>query len=81
MNNPNISFSIWDRAILTAMIRRLPKKQRRAVYLRFWFDMTIQQIARKMRLSWSESHQLIEEGVSRLKDLCLRHPTFSKSNE
>lgn len=53
--------------LLKEALEMLSPKQRLVVYLRFWDNMTIQEIARYIGHSWDSTDQLIEDAVNHLR--------------
>jgi DNA-directed RNA polymerase specialized sigma24 family protein len=73
------NFSELDKKIAVAMVRKLPQKERRAIILRFWDELRVDEIATRMRMSWQETNLLIESGLTKLKGQCVESPCFSKA--
>ena len=72
-------FSEVDKEILLGALGRIPKGQRRAIFLRFWVHYEIKRIAGNMKITWSETNQLIESGKVELKKILLADLCFSRS--
>ena len=51
------------------LISRLPDRQRRAVWLRFWRDAKLEDIGKEMGISKERARQLILHGVTRLREM------------
>jgi DNA-directed RNA polymerase specialized sigma24 family protein len=49
----------------------LSPKQRKAIYLRFWDNRTVFNIAQIIGVSWVEADKIINEGLSQLRSLSL----------
>ena len=45
----------------------LSHKQRSVIYMRFWDNMTINEISRHVGLSWKSTDQLIDSAVNHLR--------------
>jgi len=74
-------FTEIDYGIVRALLRKLPAKQRYAITLKFWNEYSIDEIAKTLRISWHEANEIIEDGLSRLKDACMLQPAFSKNKK
>ena len=51
------------------LINRLPDRQRRAVWLRFWRDKKLEDIGKEMGISKERARQLILHGITRLREM------------
>jgi len=51
------------------LISRLPDRQRRAVWLRFWRDAKLEDIGKEMGISKERARQLILHGITRLREM------------
>ena len=51
------------------LISRLPDRQRRAVWLRFWRDAKLEDIGKDLGISKERARQLILHGVTRLREM------------
>ena len=51
------------------LISRLPDRQRRAVWLRFWRDKKLEDIGKEMGISKERARQLIMHGITRLREM------------
>ena len=63
---PN-AFSDENYELLSEALDFLTPKQRLIVYLRFWDNMTIQEIARYIGQSWDSTDSMIEAAVNHLR--------------
>lgn len=54
--------------LLRMLLPTLSQQARIAIQLRFWENMTIQEIAGLLELSWEQADRLIEESVQQLRD-------------
>ncbi len=54
--------------LLRLLLPTLSQQARIAIQLRFWDNMTIQEIAGLLELSWEQADRLIEESVQQLRD-------------
>lgn len=63
-----------NRALFVA-VTELSSVAQRAIYLRFWENYEIEEIAKELNISWDQADKLIE---NTLKDLKAR---FSKNND
>ncbi len=45
----------------------LSQTQRRVIYLRFWYNMSINEISRKIGLSWDSTDRMIDEAINHLR--------------
>jgi RNA polymerase sigma-70 factor (sigma-E family) len=55
-----------DRRMVLAALRRLPRRQREALTLRYYFDLSDQEIAETMRISASTARSTIARGLKAL---------------
>lgn len=53
---------------LKVLLPKLPRKARIAIQLRFWENMTIEEISNFLRLSWDQADQLIENSIKALRE-------------
>ena len=70
-------FSNVDQAIIRSSLRKLPCKYRKAIILRFWYEYSIFEVAKFLRINWIEADFIIEEALIELKISCLSQPSFS----
>jgi len=66
-------FSKIQSASFGRAIRELSGLQQRVVYLRFWCDFSIEEIARECRCGVNFIEQILDTAVSRIKRTILRH--------
>lgn len=62
-------FTEMDYIILRNSLAQLSKTERKVIYLRFWENMTIQEIAKMHRMSWERVDNLIDETLLKLRVL------------
>ena len=74
-----VKFSIEDQIIARLLSRNLPPKQRKAIVLRFWYDYSIFEIAKSLRMSWEEADRTLKNALAKLKKDCMEQPRFSKA--
>ncbi|MBE1593369.1 sigma-70 family RNA polymerase sigma factor [Nonomuraea angiospora] len=55
-----------DRRMVLAALRRLPRRQREALTLRYYFDLSDQEVAETMRISASTARSTIARGIKAL---------------
>lgn len=53
---------------LLKSLQALTEKERSAIFLRFWVPCSIQEIARNMRMSWSQADLLLESTLKKLRE-------------
>lgn len=62
----------WTSAVNSPALQKslssLSLDAQRALYLRFWESMTIEEIARDMRKTWDETDFMIRESLKALKE-------------
>lgn len=58
-----------DAILLEQAISKLEKDERQIIYLKYYIDMTVREIASEMRISKSSAQRLIERAESKLKNL------------
>lgn len=73
------SFSKMDHQLVRAALRELSNGHRRAVYLRFWENQSIEDIAQTLGRSWNEVDDLLEEAFEKIRETCEEHQGFSRS--
>ena len=54
--------------VLRILLPMLSQQERIAIQLRFWENMTIQEIAGLLELSWEQADRLIEDSVQQLRN-------------
>jgi len=66
---------LWTSALESKELKRalsnLPPKTQRLIYLRFWENMTIEEIAIEMRLTWDEADRAITVALANLRESML----------
>ena len=60
-------FSTIDSKILQAGLDKLSRRQREAIYLHFWCDLPVEQVARKLRVGINVAGMILAVSVKRLK--------------
>ncbi len=63
-----IAYTNFEKAQLHECLKELNEKQQQALHLRFWENFSIEEIAKEMRVSWYFANELIENGISSLKE-------------
>lgn len=58
--------------LLKEALAYLSPKQRLIVYMRFWDNLTIQEIARYLGHSWSRTDMMIDEAINHLRVRIIR---------
>ena len=53
---------------LRMLLPTLSQQARIAIQLRFWENMTIQEIAGLLEVSWEQADRLIEDSIQQLRD-------------
>ena len=56
-----------DLKILRGLLPMLALDERVAIQMRFWDDMTVEEIASALDLSWQATDRLIEESIQKLR--------------
>ncbi len=74
-------FSKMDHQLVRAALRELSNDHRRAVYLRFWENRSIEEIAQTLGQSWDEVDDLLEEAFEKIRETCEEHQGFSRSSK
>ena len=72
-------FSKRDYSIIQRTLFKIPQTQREIIYLRFWECKTLYEIGVILNLSEVKVDILMEKAFSRLRELCLKHPRFSRA--
>ena len=54
-------------AMLREVLPILDSRSRLALHYRFWESMTIEEISKRLCLSWDEANRLIEESIAHLR--------------
>lgn len=72
-------FSQFDCLIVRAAMRRLPGLARSIVKMRFWKSQTPVEIAEGLGVSVRAVEKLLKKSERLLREECLRHPAFSRS--
>ena len=72
-------FSTEDQLIARSLLKKLPPRQKKALVLRFWYNYSIFEVAKSLRLSWGETDSLIKDALMSLKKDCMRQPRFSRA--
>ena len=47
--------------------------------MKFWHNHSVSEIARHMRIDWSEANRLLTKGQLKLRAECVRQPRFAKT--
>lgn len=55
-------------SLLRILLPTLSRQARIAIQLRFWENLTIQEIAWLLELSWEQADRLIEDSIQQLRD-------------
>lgn len=76
-----MEFSTADQIVARSILKRLPPAQKKAVVLRFWHNYSIFEIAKALRISWSEADSLLRAALLKMKKDCLGQPQFSRSQK
>ena len=76
---PYMHFDEADYRILRKALNRLRERDAEIIFLRFWHEQAIEEIAGAMRMSWDQVDLRIERSLERLKEICLSDPYFSRS--
>jgi hypothetical protein len=72
-------FSEADHLIVRQAMALLPKRQLHAVTLRYWEGLSETEISIAMNTDWRTVERLIGSAFSRLKELCVSQPEFSRN--
>jgi len=56
-----------DLKILRGLLPTLSLDERVAIQMRFWDDMTVEEIASALDLSWQTTDRLIEDSIQKLR--------------
>lgn len=75
-----MKFSTNDIVIIRQALGDLPFIEWHILYLRFWENYSIQEIAIALEMKWDEVNMTIEKLLVQLKDYCMKDPAFSRSN-
>lgn len=77
----NRLFTPTDYQILGVAIQDLEPREFEIIVLRFWWSLTIQEIAKELKISWDEVNADINTAFKKMKARTLSFPQFSRSNE
>jgi DNA-directed RNA polymerase specialized sigma24 family protein len=77
--NLNASFLQSDYLVVRRAMDELPLLEKLAVEMRFFHNFSISEIARLLRVGWTEAEELIESALAVLREHCLSDPRFSRS--
>jgi DNA-directed RNA polymerase specialized sigma24 family protein len=72
-------FTPIDHAIIRAAVRELPGLLGAVIEMRFWRHMEFVEIADELGLSIRTVEFAMIQAVRRLREICLKHPAFSRS--
>ncbi len=73
-------FKNIEHSALRAALVELSETQRRVIYLHFWCDFTLSEIARDLRCGVNLAEQVLEAAVSRLKRRIVENESLSVSS-
>jgi RNA polymerase sigma factor (sigma-70 family) len=71
-------FTELDYRIVRAAMRRLPPREFKILFLRFWGHLSISEIARELRMSFDSVDHALSVALGKLKESCLKNPGFSR---
>lgn len=71
-----MEFVHQDKEILKEGLETLPFWERQILIYRFWENLTIEEIAELMEMTWSEVSESLEDSFSILRTFCLSDPRF-----
>lgn len=74
-------FTPTDYQILGVAIRDLEHREFEIIMLRFWWSLSIQEIAQELKTSWDEVNTHLNTAFRKLKARTLSFSQFSRSNE
>jgi len=74
-----MKFNTNDIAVIRKALGELPFVEWHILYLRFWENYSIHEIANSLEMKWEEVNTIIEKLFVELKDYCLKDPSFSRS--
>ncbi|MBS1983266.1 MAG: hypothetical protein JST16_03765 [Bdellovibrionales bacterium] len=79
--NPNemLQFTKNDRHIVRRALLRLPLEEQQVVFLRFWEEMSTEEIAIYFGHSYQKIESILARACEKIRTLCLMHPKFSRS--
>jgi DNA-directed RNA polymerase specialized sigma24 family protein len=60
-------YSKEEKEIVRAAVKELQGVRKIAIYLRFWENLTIAEVAKTMGLSWAEANILIDDCVREIR--------------
>ena len=63
---PDATAALADRGELTAALRRLPRRQREVLVLRYYADLTVAEIAETLRITPSNARACLSRGLAAL---------------
>lgn len=63
--------------VLRDLVRQLPHRQRQVVFLRFWGDMSQQEIADRIGISQMHVSRLLRQGLGQMREVADRHGVWN----
>ena len=75
---PGSVFSLSQKQALHVVMQVLPKEEREILRLHYWESRSLTEIAKTLRMQWSDVLKLLESAHARLRELCLQHPAFKE---
>lgn len=61
-------YSEENKELVRIAVKSMEGKMKTALILRFWESLTIEEIAKELRISWIEADQLIEKGIEEIRN-------------
>ena len=71
MNGLNFKIPEIDEQTVRDALDALPANHHKAVYLRYYESLLIEEIANKMKISWATANRLIDQGLLMMKKTLL----------
>ena len=72
-------FTDSDHLVVRQAMALLPKREIEVITLRFWEGLSETEIALALNMDWQTVERLMKQAFSRLKEICLSRPEFSRT--
>lgn len=66
-------YNKFEKALIKESVKKLNEKERRAVLLHFYQNLSVAETSKSMRMSWGDTNQLLEGAIKELKRIFLKY--------
>ena len=73
-----MTFTNEDKFVVLAAVQRLDQKSRLVIFLRFWDDYSIEEIAYELRLTWDDAQKLLNNSLLQLRRMIIFESSFEE---